>query len=556
MTSRSHQTRGAGGRYAKKPVASTSTNIPGQFPDARAASFIEDPDNEAHKVQSLLAGTGPHDISFLHDSPVREEDLHDLGPPMSLGLEFNEAPQEHQTPPHLNFHSHSTPVAQPTPTVQPAAQPPSTLLPSHPSRPSRSLTPNRPLPLPPMRYAPPPGPPPPSAFLQPAQAPVFTPAPTGLDPVLWANNQALVLSLLPALHAIQQAPATHYAPPYAPQPKEGDAKAPTAFSGEDHTKLHDFVFECSLIFNVKPCTYASDQSRVIYAIQHLDGMAKQHFRRYIEQGGTDPKVNNWAAFTQELMEVFGDPDLRGRASSKLLGLKMKHTGRAHRYTILFKEAADDLGWPDYVLHQLYYNGLPDRIKDMWAQEDPPANFDKLVRDTQRGDNRFWKCEDEKKKAEATSTRTSSQPKASSSTPRSSTSKSTSSSQSTSSSSCSSASRSSTSNSSLSRSNTTPVSNTKDLSKILGPDGKLLLEERARREKLGLCTYCGENHGTDKCPTKPAGSTSKESSSSKSTTSSKSTSNSSNGSKPKGRVVQVVDPAASDSDSGDAAGSDF
>jgi hypothetical protein len=376
-------------------------------------------------------------------------------------------------------------------------------------------------------------------------------APAGINPIMWANNQALILSLLPALQALQQsAPAPAPAPP---QPKEGDAKAPTTFSGEDHTKLHDFLFECNLIFNMKHRTYATKKSRVLYAIQHLDGMAKRHFRRYIELGSTDPKVTRWASFVNELESVFGDPDRIGRASDKILGLKMKETSHVHRYTVLFKESADELGWPDAVLHQLYYNGLPNRIKDLWARSDPPPIFDNLIREAQRADNRYWKRVDEKKKSEATQTRTSDpkpQSKASTSNAQQSKSKSTSNTQSRSSAPAQS------SSSSSSHTAPTPAANTKDLSKILGPDGKLLPEEKARREKLGLCTYCAEKHATENCPSKPASSTPKESSANKSASPSKSTSNSSSSSKPKGRVAQVIDPVAEESDTGDTADEDF
>jgi hypothetical protein len=213
-------------------------------------------------------------------------------------------------------------------------------------------------------------------------------APTGINPIMWANNQALILSLLPALQALQQpAPAPAPAPP---QPKEGDAKAPTTFSGEDHMKLLDFLFECNLIFNMKHRTYATKKSCILYAIQHLDGMAKRHFCHYIELGSTDPKVTQWSTFINKLESVFGNPDCIRRASDKILGLKMKETSHIHRYTVLFKESADELGWPNAVLHQLYYNGLLNHIKDLWARSDPPLIFDNLIHKAQCTDNCYWK----------------------------------------------------------------------------------------------------------------------------------------------------------------------
>ena len=40
---------------------------------------------------------------------------------------------------------------------------------------------------------------------------------------------------------------------------------------------------------------------------------------------------------------------------------------------------------------------------------------------------------------------------------------------------------------------------KDLTKILGDDGKLLPAEIERRNRLGLCSYCGDKHARDDCP---------------------------------------------------------
>ena len=90
--------------------------------------------------------------------------------------------------------------------------------------------------------------------------------------------------------------------------------------------------------------------------------------------------------------------------------------------------------------------------------------------------------------------------------------------------------------------------TKDLTKILRPDSKLLPEEHACHKRLGLCGYCGEKHG-EKCPTKPL----KEAYLDNPSTLSK-PSNLSNSSKPKGQVAQVVED--SESDSRDVADSDF
>jgi len=47
---------------------------------------------------------------------------------------------------------------------------------------------------------------------------------------------------------------------------------------------------------------------------------------------------------------------------------------------------------------------------------------------------------------------------------------------------------------------TSKSNKPDLSKVLGPDGKLLPEEKERWKQNDLCMVCGDKgHFADKCP---------------------------------------------------------
>jgi len=198
--------RNARGRFSK---AGPSTRIPG----------VINPD-ESDSAPVPLAALGL--ASTEHEAnPLEEEPLH------------SSTPLQPTTPVHI-----LTPLF---PQVPLPANP--TPLPANPTPITSNPTPL----FPPFTSAPPVFPPPlPSLpFIRhpaPHQVPqntaptVMPPAPAGIDPAMWANNQALIMSLLPALQAMYQAPAA--APP-APvsHPKEGDAKAPTAFSGDDPTKL-------------------------------------------------------------------------------------------------------------------------------------------------------------------------------------------------------------------------------------------------------------------------------------------------------------------------------
>ena len=336
-------------------------------------------------------------------------------PLTALGL----ASTEHEANPLQDEPQHSsTPLRSSTPVHIPTPLVAQTPLPSNPVPIVPPFTSTPPVFLPPLPSLPFIRHPAPHQVPQNTAPAVMPPAPAGIDPAMWASNQALIMSLLPALQAIIQAPM---AVPPAPvsHPKEGNAKAPTPFSGDDPTKLREFLFKCSLIFDIKPRTFQTEKSHIIYAINHLEGMAKRHFCHYIEAGSTDPKVNYWAQFSLELETIFGDPNCIGRASDKLLALKMLHNSHLHQYTVLFKEYANELGWPNVVLQQLYYNSLPTCLKDVWIQKDPPADFDQLVQEAQQADNCHWKHEDECKKSKATQSHNSNQKgKASSSTQQS------------------------------------------------------------------------------------------------------------------------------------------
>ena len=264
---------------------------PGGFPSVSAASNFE----EGEEDHQLLATASQADDESIISAPLQHHRAHAT----SESSLVTSAPAQHQVPPH--FH---TPSIFSAPIINNPL--PHSRIPTY--QPHTFNIPAPPAPIP---------------------TTVLPPAPAGIDPAIWANNQALILSLLPALQAF-------YHPPAQPlPPKEGDVKALTSFSGEDHTKLRDFLFKCGLIFDTKPRTLATKKSRVLYAIQHLNGMAKRHFCRYIENGGTDPKVNQWNVFSTELETIFSNPDHEGKASDKLLSLTMKETGQVHQYTVLF-----------------------------------------------------------------------------------------------------------------------------------------------------------------------------------------------------------------------------
>jgi len=325
----------------------------------------------------------------------------------------------------------------------------------------------------------------------PAQNPLaMPPAPAGMDLTIWANNQALIMSLIPTLQTLT---SQNQAPPPRP-PKEMDAQAPVKFLGDETSKLQDFLFECGLVFDAKPLTYATNRACVIYALQHLTSTAKHHFWRDIKQGYQTARVTLWAAFARELETIFGNPDRVKRATEKLVSLRINDSQHVHHYTVTFKECADELRWADDVLHLFYYRGLPDRIKDLWAQTNPPALYDTLVEEAQKADLCYWHRVDKKRKNPSTS-------KPSTSEQRSPDQKSYSgmpakSGQSSRSPSSSTPNKTVSTVSSMPRTLAKKTDSYKDLSAVLGLDSKLLPEEKERHKKFSLCLCHGIK---DDCP---------------------------------------------------------
>jgi len=192
--------------------------------------------------------------------------------------------------------------------------------------------------------------------------------------------------------------------------------------------------------------------------------------------------------------IFGNLDCVKRATEKLITLQMNENQCVHQYTVAFKEYADKLRWADDVLHPLYYQGLLDRIKDLWARSDLLPLFADLVAQAQQADLHYWQHVNEKKKNLTPRKPSTSEQKTSDQKPQSSTP--TKSGQPSRSPSSSTPNKTASTLSSMLRTLAKTTDSYKDLSAVLGLDGKLLPEEKEHWRKFGLCLHHGVK---DNCP---------------------------------------------------------
>lgn len=165
---------------------------------------------------------------------------------------------------------------------------------------------------------------------------------------------------------------------------------------------------------------------------------------------------------------------------------MKDHHHIARYNVEFNEYAALTGYNDQALYTRYYKGLAPRLKDALVFSGKPATLAGLRTRAQALDLRYWERKDEDRPKASTSQSTSTAASSSSRDTKTFSSK------------------PKTASKSPSSAASSSKSKKPDLSNVLGPDGKLLPEEKERRKKNDLCLVCGsEGHFSDKCPHRKA-----------------------------------------------------
>ncbi|MBW0524554.1 hypothetical protein O181_064269 [Austropuccinia psidii MF-1] len=233
--------------------------------------------------------------------------------------------------------------------------------------------------------------------------------------------------------------------------KTTSMKAPECFDGTQPFKVRRFIQSCKLIFHNDPANFSQDRKKVLYATSFLIGRAAKWIEPYLfNLTNKDPNylLNSWKSFEFQLFTLFGDPNEVRKAEAELDSLRMKEGGM---------------------------KGLPSRILDQLASH--PSRIDSLqdlVDITLELDTRYHERQNEKsnhqqKKPEAS--------KSNYSHPQS-------------------------SSSSSQKKKRNFQKRDKPHSSLLNKDFKLMNSEKERRNKEGLCTYCGGKHSLESCFKRP------------------------------------------------------
>jgi hypothetical protein len=183
--------------------------------------------------------------------------------------------------------------------------------------------------------------------------------------------------------------------------------------------------------------------------------------------------------------MFGEPDPVTLATINLNNLSMKDHHHITHYDIEFNEYAALLGYNNHALYTRYYRGLAPHLKDALVYSSKPTTLNGLRTRAQALDLRYWECKDKDHPQGGSSGSSNARPTSGSTVAMS-------------------LSHSSKGQSTYSRPSSRPAAHADpkkpDIAKVLGPDGKLLPEEKERRRKNNLCLICtSKDHFSDKCP---------------------------------------------------------
>ena len=248
------------------------------------------------------------------------------------------------------------------------------------------------------------------------------------------------------------------------------------------------------MFRARPCDFQEDTVKITYAVSWLKGTALCWFEPNLALRDHELLhfAYNWEAFEETLKNTFGEPDPVQTATHKLENLRMQDYHHITKYNVDFNEYSTITGYDEHALYSNYYCGLALRIKDGLVFAGKPDTLAELRNLAINLDLRYWeRKDDEKSKSASGSTQGSSKSQQGTSSATSSF--------------TGSSHQKSSHQKSSSRGSTPAASGSSkkpDLSKILGPDGKLLPEEKECRKRNNLCIICGsKDHMADRCPSR-------------------------------------------------------
>ena len=182
------------------------------------------------------------------------------------------------------------------------------------------------------------------------------------------------LSQMAAL-APSAVPSSATPPPVIPESiSEPRVGAPERYAG-DPENCNPFLTNCSILFALQPHTFASEEARVAFTINHLTGRARLWGTAEWER--RTPACASFQAFATELRKVFGTIFQGPDSSGGLLNLHQGGRSVAD-YSIDFRTRACQSNWNVEAQCDAYLLDLRSYIKDNLVSYDLPRSLDGLI----------------------------------------------------------------------------------------------------------------------------------------------------------------------------------
>ncbi|KAG5857209.1 hypothetical protein ANANG_G00016760 [Anguilla anguilla] len=188
----------------------------------------------------------------------------------------------------------------------------------------------------------------------------------------------------------------HFTPPAPPTPPVPEPPAPVFHVREPYLpaperyagalgKCKAFLMQCDQVFSLQPLTYQDDRAKIAYVRSLLTGSALAWASAL---WGTASPVNvDFSVFISEFRKVFDHPVCGRKAQQRLLSLRQGYRS-VSEFAVEFRTLAAETKHNDSVLQSIFYSGLNENIKDELAVRDDTTNLDALVSLASRLDNRL------------------------------------------------------------------------------------------------------------------------------------------------------------------------
>jgi len=180
----------------------------------------------------------------------------------------------------------------------------------------------------------------------------------------------------------------------APKSHQSKTHIPDIFDGSDPHKLNHFLFQCRLFFCANPSQFSTNKEKINFTLTYLSGVAQDWFEVALQQEDLSymqPWLSTWHLFVDELRVHFRLSDPVGNAANLIDNLRMKPGDKIATYNVEFMRYAAQLNWGDSVLCHCFYQGLPNRLQDLIANQEQgkPNSFQIMYQLAITFDNRYW-----------------------------------------------------------------------------------------------------------------------------------------------------------------------